>query len=410
MKYKYFIGLLFVLLSVVFAPQFAVAVTTIADGAVVACTMDAKMCPDGTYVGRSGSNCEFVCPATKTTLNTQDKPSDLPLGVVFKKGMTSDKLKDVQTILRADSSIYAGPVTGYYGALTEQAIKKLQAKYGLAQTGILDAATQAIIFPYSTQIELTVVSPNGGESWKAGETVNILWKASFGPSNPPCIPRPACLDSTPRCLPPEPVAGWCNDRRMLESATGASTGASTKTITFGQGVVLATDVQSNSSSVMPVMPFFPRATISLTRDGDASFSRVIGTVNLLDTQKMWTIPSGFPEANDYRVRISVGADTPCVFRAESEAKARGASLDANWMNPCPMMDLKMDAHIMGMANPAYSASDISDSTFAIIGGAVNDERILALKRQLAEIELSMLKLQEQVRVINDALNKLQSGQ
>jgi Immunoglobulin-like domain of bacterial spore germination len=29
----------------------------------VACTMDAMMCPDGSYVGRTGSKCEFVCPA-----------------------------------------------------------------------------------------------------------------------------------------------------------------------------------------------------------------------------------------------------------------------------------------------------------------------------------------------------------
>ena len=28
----------------------------------VACPMDAKQCPDGSYVGRSGPNCEFVCP------------------------------------------------------------------------------------------------------------------------------------------------------------------------------------------------------------------------------------------------------------------------------------------------------------------------------------------------------------
>lgn len=27
----------------------------------IACTMDAKQCPDGSYVGRSGPNCEFVC-------------------------------------------------------------------------------------------------------------------------------------------------------------------------------------------------------------------------------------------------------------------------------------------------------------------------------------------------------------
>jgi hypothetical protein len=29
---------------------------------VVACTMDAMMCPNGTYVGRTGPKCEFVCP------------------------------------------------------------------------------------------------------------------------------------------------------------------------------------------------------------------------------------------------------------------------------------------------------------------------------------------------------------
>jgi hypothetical protein len=30
---------------------------------MIACTMDAKICPDGTGVGRVGPNCEFaVCP------------------------------------------------------------------------------------------------------------------------------------------------------------------------------------------------------------------------------------------------------------------------------------------------------------------------------------------------------------
>jgi len=32
----------------------------------VACTMDAMMCPDGSYVGRTGPNCEFICPASST--------------------------------------------------------------------------------------------------------------------------------------------------------------------------------------------------------------------------------------------------------------------------------------------------------------------------------------------------------
>ena len=29
----------------------------------VVCTMDAMMCPDGTYVGRSAPDCKFICPS-----------------------------------------------------------------------------------------------------------------------------------------------------------------------------------------------------------------------------------------------------------------------------------------------------------------------------------------------------------
>lgn len=37
---------------------------TISNGGGIACTMEAKLCPDGkTYVGRTGPNCEFAkCP------------------------------------------------------------------------------------------------------------------------------------------------------------------------------------------------------------------------------------------------------------------------------------------------------------------------------------------------------------
>jgi hypothetical protein len=40
------------------------ATTTLAqEENIVTCTRDAKQCPDGSYVGRSGPNCEFVCPS-----------------------------------------------------------------------------------------------------------------------------------------------------------------------------------------------------------------------------------------------------------------------------------------------------------------------------------------------------------
>ena len=48
------------------ATLFAVSVLALsastAFAQVVACTADAMQCPDGSYVGRSGPNCQFVCP------------------------------------------------------------------------------------------------------------------------------------------------------------------------------------------------------------------------------------------------------------------------------------------------------------------------------------------------------------
>ncbi len=45
----------------------AAASSIIPNDEPVACTMEAKLCPDGSYVGRTGPNCEFAaCPATRT--------------------------------------------------------------------------------------------------------------------------------------------------------------------------------------------------------------------------------------------------------------------------------------------------------------------------------------------------------
>ena len=52
----------------------------------VACTEDAMQCPDGSYVGRSGPKCEFVCPtiSTETSITVRSPKG----GEVYKKGDT----------------------------------------------------------------------------------------------------------------------------------------------------------------------------------------------------------------------------------------------------------------------------------------------------------------------------------
>jgi hypothetical protein len=50
--------------------------STGARGEVIACTMDAYQCPDGSYVGRTGPKCEFVCPEANTGGGTRAEGID----------------------------------------------------------------------------------------------------------------------------------------------------------------------------------------------------------------------------------------------------------------------------------------------------------------------------------------------
>lgn len=53
----------------------------------IACTMDAMMCPDGSYVGRSGPNCQFVCPNTDSdTLSGKISIQGKDFEIILPKG------------------------------------------------------------------------------------------------------------------------------------------------------------------------------------------------------------------------------------------------------------------------------------------------------------------------------------
>jgi peptidoglycan hydrolase-like protein with peptidoglycan-binding domain len=61
-------------------------------------------------------------------------------------GMRSAEVNAFQTLLAKDRSIYPeGIVSGYFGPLTQAAVKRLQTKHGLPQTGVADAKTQHLL-------------------------------------------------------------------------------------------------------------------------------------------------------------------------------------------------------------------------------------------------------------------------
>jgi len=60
----------------------------------------------------------------------------------LKEGMSGDDVKALQTILAADTSIYPeGLITGFYGRLTSEAVKKFQKKYGIEMLGLVGPKT-----------------------------------------------------------------------------------------------------------------------------------------------------------------------------------------------------------------------------------------------------------------------------
>ncbi|MBI3589112.1 MAG: peptidoglycan-binding protein [Candidatus Liptonbacteria bacterium] len=62
----------------------------------------------------------------------------------LKFGSTGTDVTELQKRLIAEG-VYSGPVTGYYGALTQAAVKRYQAKHGLPQLGIVGPATRTLL-------------------------------------------------------------------------------------------------------------------------------------------------------------------------------------------------------------------------------------------------------------------------
>lgn len=102
-----------------------------------------------------------------SSIPSEDGPSDAialhTLTQTLSRGMSNDQVADLQRYLAMHSDIYPeGLITGYFGALTEQAVKRLQVAKGLEPVGIVGPKTRVII---NTEIiPLSARSSGGGVS------------------------------------------------------------------------------------------------------------------------------------------------------------------------------------------------------------------------------------------------------
>lgn len=76
------------------------------------------------------------------------------------EGTDDADVKKIQEILATDSTIYPeGKVTGYFGPLTKEAIKRFQARHELEITGTIDEATHDLLEEYLSEATDGAIPP-----------------------------------------------------------------------------------------------------------------------------------------------------------------------------------------------------------------------------------------------------------
>ena len=94
----------------------------------------------------------------------------------------------LQTVLKTDSAVYPeGLITGYFGALTQSAVKRFQEKYRISPIGIVGPKTRAKLNEIyggaqeTKNFSLKIISPNGGEQIAINDTIETSWFLSPAP-------------------------------------------------------------------------------------------------------------------------------------------------------------------------------------------------------------------------------------
>jgi len=190
----------------------------------------------------------------------------IPLGYcinILQQGAQGPQVEDLQNILKSDPTIYPeGLTTGYYGSLTKEAVKRLQKKFNLSQTGEVDEETSKIVLPCPIDVQITVVSPNGGETWNKKDIHEITWKLS------------------------RPVAEPTDNQTPTQEET----------------VLPIDDIDKKY--------FWPQGRIDLIKS-DGTFVKHITTINLAYQSYTWEIDSSIANGADYKIRIELGPVIAC---------------------------------------------------------------------------------------------------
>ena len=107
-----------------------------------ACSEEAKICPDGTAVGRTGPNCAFAaCPGAG-----QPSKRCIPLLRALQKGSRGSEVTALQNFLIERGNLET-EATGFFGEATEAAVQDMQLEDDIVSSGAGSAAGWGVVGP-----------------------------------------------------------------------------------------------------------------------------------------------------------------------------------------------------------------------------------------------------------------------
>ncbi|MFH1162005.1 MAG: peptidoglycan-binding protein [Candidatus Jorgensenbacteria bacterium] len=130
------------------------------------------------------------------------------------KGITDSEVKEVQKFLKQFSEIYPeGLVTGYYGPLTEKAVKKFQERENLPATGKIDPTTRERMNDYlagGTEKKVVVChlppeNPGNKQSLEISESA-LEAHLAHGDALGACKTQPITISPAPESVSTKPAA------------------------------------------------------------------------------------------------------------------------------------------------------------------------------------------------------------
>ncbi|MEN9560937.1 MAG: hypothetical protein RIQ56_210 [Candidatus Parcubacteria bacterium] len=123
------------------------------------------------------------------------------IGRVLKKGSSGDDVRRLQQFLAQDPSVYPeGTASGYFGSLTEAAVKRWQVKYNIVSAGTSESTGYGVVGPRTSAAIALLCSTGGGVAGGASSPVGGFIQVSpVGGNAPLTVNVQATVNTTNSC-------------------------------------------------------------------------------------------------------------------------------------------------------------------------------------------------------------------